>query len=271
MVGHAAEIGSELLLVAAAGNAARFTVFHSSPTGLPLRRPPRKAWGMPPLNSSDVMGPPDRLDPAGRNRSPRAVACRPDPVTAVTSTGGALFHAGELFSSGELQAMLLDGLLRRVYRDSYLRADFQEDSACRAVSALRSVPGHLRSRVALGRQCAAWVYGCAPPPMVVSLLTDHRRRTTTLPLCAHTTLHQVSLGPFDVNLIGGVAVTTPLRTALDIAVHGPPEHAVRILRSIASDQSLECPLRLVEAALVHTARVPGKSRALGRLREAQSA
>jgi len=82
-------------------------------------------------------------------------------------------------------------------------------------------------------------------------------------------MHQVSLGPFDVNLVGGVPVTTPLRTALDIAVHGEDRDAVAILRAIGRDRELDCPLRLVEAALLNASRVPGKTRALSRVRAAR--
>lgn len=165
--------------------------------------------------------------------------------------------------------MRLDGLVRHVIGDSYLRSDFREDAATRSQAAARSVPHSLRPRVALGRTCAAWVYGCAPPPVIVSLVTDHRRRTTALPPFTSAVMHQVALGPFDVNLVGGVSVTTPLRTALDIAVHGEDRDAVRILRAIGTAADLACPLRLVEAALVTAVRVPGKTRALTRLRLAQ--
>ncbi|WDF34688.1 hypothetical protein PTW37_07300 [Arthrobacter agilis] len=210
---------------------------------------------MPPLDSADVAAPPERR--VGAGSSP------------VTSTGGALFHAGEIFTSAELQAMRLDGLVRLVIGDSYLRSDFREDAATRSQAAARCVPHSLRPRVALGRTCAAWVYGCAPAPTLISLVTDHRRRTTALPPFSRAVMHQVALGPFDVNLVGGVSVTTPLRTALDVAVHGEDGEAVGILRAIASGD-LDCPLRLVEAALDGTSRVPGKARALARLRAARA-
>lgn len=187
----------------------------------------------------------------------------------VTSTGGALFHAGEIFTSAELQAMRLEGLVRLVIGGSYLRSDFREDPAVRSQAAARCVPRAVRARVALGRTCAAWIYGCAPPPAVISLVTDHRRRTTAMPPFTSAVMHQVALGPFDVNTVGGVPVTTPLRTALDIAVHGEDRDAVDILRAISRDRDLDCPLRLVEAALLSTSRVPGKTRALTRVRAAR--
>ncbi|TKV28104.1 hypothetical protein FDK12_09015 [Arthrobacter sp. NamB2] len=210
---------------------------------------------MPPLDSAHAAAPPERVLGPG--------------APPVTSTGGALLHAGDTFTSAELQSMRLDGLVRLVIGNSYLRSDFREDAVTRSQAAARSVPQSVRPRVALGRSCAAWIYGCAPPPSLISLVTDHRRRTTALPPFTPAVMHQVALGPFDVNLVGGVSVTTPLRTALDIAVHGEDGDAVSILQAIGAARELACPLRLVEAALMTAPRVPGKTRALTRLRAAQ--
>lgn len=187
---------------------------------------------------------------------------------AINSTGGVLFHGGTIFSHVELQAMRLDGLMVHVCGESYVRTDQPTTPAIRAQSALNAVPRSLHRRVALARQTAAWVYGCAPAPSVVSLVTDHRRRTTALPLSGPAVMHQVTLGPCDLSTIGGVEVTSPLRTALDVAIHGQDSWAVDALRNIAAAPELRCPLHLVVLSLEHAARVPGKARALARLREA---
>ncbi|WP_104117362.1 hypothetical protein [Arthrobacter sp. B1805] len=224
---------------------------------------------MPPLDSAHAAAPPERvLGPGAHAAAPPERVLGPG-APPVTSTGGALLHAGDTFTSAELQSMRLDGLVRLVIGNSYLRSDFREDAATRSQAAARSVPQSVRPRVALGRSCAAWIYGCAPPPSLISLVTDHRRRTTALPPFTPAVMHQVALGPFDVNLVGGVSVTTPLRTALDIAVHGEDRDAVSILQAIGAARELACPLRLVEAALVTAPRVPGKTRALTRLRAAR--
>lgn len=187
---------------------------------------------------------------------------------AINSTGGVLFHGGTLFSHVELQAMRLDGLMVHVCGQSYVRTDQPSTPAIRAQSAINAVPRSLHRRVALARQSAAWVYGCAPAPAVVSLVTDHRRRTTALPAFSEAVMHQVTLGPCDLSTIGGVGVTSPLRTALDVAIHGQDAWAVEALKNIAAAPELRCPLRLVILSLENSTRVPGKSRALGRLREA---
>ncbi|NJC22248.1 hypothetical protein BJ994_001324 [Arthrobacter pigmenti] len=187
---------------------------------------------------------------------------------AVNSTGGVLFHGGTLFSEVELQAMQLDGLMVHVCGNSYVRTDQPATPAIRAQSAINVVPRALQHRVALARQSAAWVYGCAPAPAIVSLVTDHRRRTTALPPFSDAVMHQVTLGPCDLHAIGGVDVTSPLRTALDTAIHGQDDWAVEALRRISSMPELRCPLELVILSLESSARVPGKARALSRLREA---
>lgn len=187
---------------------------------------------------------------------------------AINSTGGVLFHGGGLFSHVELQAMRLDGLMMRVCGTSYVRVDQPKTPAIRAQSAINGVPRSLHRRVALARQTAAWVYGCAPEPAVVSLVTDHRRRTTALPAFSEAVMHQVTLGPCDLRSIGGVEVTSPLRTALDIAIHGQDSWAVPALKNIAASPRLKCPLHLVVLSLENSPRVPGKAHALARLREA---
>lgn len=192
----------------------------------------------------------------------------PGVLPEVTSTGGALFSAGGIFSAAELQAMELDGLLRRVYADTYVRWDIEPDPVCRALAAAHCIPVRLRPRIMLGRLSAAWVYGCAPPPRKLELLIDHRRRTTALPPFSGSVLHEVQLGPADGMDIAGLAVTTPLRTAMDIALHARPEEAVRTLLALAADPVLRCPLGYITSALRAGGRLPGKSAALARLAQA---
>lgn len=191
-----------------------------------------------------------------------------DTAEPVTSTGGVLFRANDIFSTVELQAMRIDGLLHRVCGDSYARADLHLDPLARAQSAILCVPEPLRFKVALARQSAAWVYGCASLPGAVNLVTDHRRRTTALPPFSDALMHQVALGPCDVTVMGGVGVTSPLRTALDVAVHGHESWALPSLIKLSTRPALGCDLVLVVRALEATRRVPGKNRALARLQTA---
>lgn len=179
-----------------------------------------------------------------------------------------LFHAGDAFSAVELQAMRIDGLLQRVCGDSYIPVGQPCGPAARAKASVHRLPDVLRSRVAVARYSAAWVYGCASLPPVLHLATDHRKRTTALPPHSRAVMHQVALGPRDLLNLGGIAVTTPLRTALDIAVHGEERSAVAILGRLSADAALACPLGLVAAALRAAHRVPGKAAGLRRLEDA---
>lgn len=189
----------------------------------------------------------------------------PGVLPAVTSTGGALFTAGGDFSGVELQSMARDGLVRRVYADTYVRWDIEPDPICRTLAAARTLPERLRPRIMLGRLTAAWIYGCAPAPRQLQLLIDHSRRTTALAPFSTAVLHEVRLGAGDGMEIAGIMVTTPLRTALDIARHGPQEASVSALLAIAANPVLRCPLGFVRSSLEAVSRLPGKSVALSRL------
>lgn len=166
------------------------------------------------------------------------------------------------FSAAELQAMCQDGLLAHVYGGSYVRAGHPVDSVVRAQAAASLIPEGARGKVAFGRRTAAWIYGCALPPARLSLLADHRRRTTALRSVTDAVMHEVALGPMDVASVGGVPVTTPLRTALDVALHIAGREGAGILRRMSAEPSLGCSLDLVSAALEAGQRVPGKQRAL---------
>lgn len=188
----------------------------------------------------------------------------PGVLPAFTSTGGALFFADGHFSSVELQAMERDGLVRWLYTDSYVRWDIEPDPVCRALAAAHALPARFRERILLGRFTAAWIYGCAPAPRKLQLLVDHHSRTTALPPFSSAVLHEVQLGSEDGMDIAGIAVTTPLRTAADLARHGPEEEAVQALLAIAANPVLRCSLAEVRGAVEAGPR-PGKSAALRRV------
>jgi hypothetical protein len=189
----------------------------------------------------------------------------PGALPAITSTGGALFSAGGDFSAVELQAMASDGLLQRVYADTYVRWDVNPDPVCRALAAAHCMTDRLRKRTMLGRLTAAWIYGCAPAPQHLQLLIDHGHRTTALAPFSAAVLHEVRLDPEDGMDIAGLMVTTPLRTAMDLARHGPEEPSVRALLAITADPVLRCPLGHVRSRVEAAVRLPGKTTALHRL------
>lgn len=156
--------------------------------------------------------------------------------------------------------MKIDGVLAPVAGDAFRIAQGEESAGHRAAALFNQVPAALAPRAALGQLSAAWVYGCAPPPETVALLVNPGGRSAALPPFSGCTLRQVRLGPQDVVTIGGVPVTSPLRTALDVARSAPASAARPVLEAMARTPSLHCPLPRIRMALLAAAHVPGKVR-----------
>ena len=196
----------------------------------------------------------------------------PDPggIPEVTSTGGAIFHAGGVFTLPELQGMRRDGLLRHVYGSTFLRWDVRLSPLARALAAQEALPQQVRGRYAFGWLSAAWIYGCAPAPGRLALLADFRRRSTALPPFSGAVLHEVALGPADRTRLGTVPVTTPLRTAYDVALHFPPEESVPVLLGMAAEPGLNCRPAYLRTLLQSSCRIPGTRRALAALDQVEA-
>lgn len=192
-------------------------------------------------------------------------------IPQVTSTGGAVFHAGQVFTLPELQGMCRDGLLTRVYGDTFLRWDVRVSPLARALAAQHSLPEQVRGRYAFGWMSAAWIFGCADSPGRLALLADSRRRSTALPPFSGAVLHEVALGPADRMLLGTVAVTQPLRTAYDVALHFPPQESVPVLLAMARVPELNCPPSYLKTLLRSGYRIPGTRRALAAVEEVSAA
>ncbi|MFD1212446.1 type IV toxin-antitoxin system AbiEi family antitoxin [Arthrobacter sp. GCM10027362] len=176
-----------------------------------------------------------------------------------------VLQPGRVHTHNELRAMRLDGLVEHVFGPAYVAAGEPVTAGHRAQAARAALPEQIRGKVVIGRLTAAWVYGCAPPPQKVSVLLDHRFRTTSQGRCRTAAIHEVSLGPFDTAVVAGVPVTTAQRTALDIALHAPEEAAVPALLALSADRDLDCPLRYIRQALLAKSRLPGKRQALARI------
>jgi len=85
---------------------------------------------------------------------------------------------------------------------------------------------------------AAW-YGADLPSTVDSVhVTVSRNRGRRVGEIKGVRLHRADLRRGDVRIVRGVAVTSPLRTALDLARHLPLEHAVAIIDSLMRQKLL---------------------------------
>lgn len=176
-----------------------------------------------------------------------------------------LYAPGMPFAGPELQCLAADGLLARFHQNGYTLPGTPASPQLRARAAAGAVPAAIRQRVVAGRMTAAWIYGCAAEQDRLALLVDARRRVSSLRSTRGCTLHEVKLGPLDVVSLGGLMVTSPLRTALDIALHVEPERAVPALAGLLARPQQDVRLRLLVLAVEATPRVPHKRAALAKL------
>jgi hypothetical protein len=176
-----------------------------------------------------------------------------------------LYAPGRPFAWPELQSLASDGLLARFHQHGYTLPEVLASPQLRARAAACAVPASVRQRVVAGRMTAAWIYGCAGEPDRLALLVDAKRRVSSLRNTRGCTLHEVKLGPLDVVSLGGLMVSSPLRTALDVALHVDAERAVPTLAALLARPQKDVRLRLLVLAIEASPRVPHKRAALEKL------
>lgn len=189
--------------------------------------------------------------------------------TSLSTPPAELYSPGALFSWPELQAMASDGVLTQLYQRGYLPPGTRPTPQLRARAAAILISPAIRTRVVAGRMTAAWIYGCATEPDRLALLVDAKRRISSLRSTRGCTFHEVRLGPFDVVILGGLMVSSPLRTAADIALHVNAERAVPALRALLGNPQLGLQLRLLLRAVEASPRLPHKKAALRKLEQLQ--
>ncbi|VXB38580.1 conserved hypothetical protein [Arthrobacter sp. 9AX] len=176
-----------------------------------------------------------------------------------------MYAPGMPFAFPELQSLAADGLLTRFHQHGYALPGTAATPQLRARAAAGGVPPGVRRRVVAGRMTAAWIYGCAAEPDRLALLVDAKRRVSSLRNTRGCTLHEVKLGPFDVVSLGGLMVSSPLRTALDVALHVDAERAIPALEGLLARPENDVRLRLLVLAIEASPRVPHKRAALEKL------
>lgn len=169
--------------------------------------------------------------------------------------------AGVPFTAVELQAMAADGVLRHSMGGAYVPAHAADGPELRARTLAALLPERVRARAVAGRLTAAWIYGCASAPEAPVMLVESSHRISRLRSASRLLVHEVSFGAFDVIELGGLQVTAPLRTAVDLAVHGEDRRAVPVLRRMLAQPGLGLTLGLVTRALEALPRQPHKERA----------
>lgn len=193
------------------------------------------------------------------------MAAPPDPAGLSGPQFPDLYVPGLPFAWPELQTLAADGLLARIHQHGYVLPGVRVSAQLRARAAAGAVPLQVRRRVVAGRMTAAWIYGCAAEPDRLALLVDAKRRISSLRNTRGCTLHEVKLGPFDVVSLGGLMVSSPLRTAVDVALHVEEGRAVPALANLLARPQNDVRLRLLVLAIEASPRVPHKRAALAKL------
>lgn len=176
-----------------------------------------------------------------------------------------MYAPGQPFAWPELQSLATDGVLARFHQHGFTLPGVPASPQVRARAAANAVPAAVRQRVVAGRMTAAWIYGCAAEPDRLALLVDAKRRISGLRNTRGCTLHEVRLGPFDVVSMGGLMVSSPLRTAADIALHVDTHRALPALAALLARPENDVRLRLLVLAIEASPRVPHKKAALEKL------
>lgn len=176
-----------------------------------------------------------------------------------------MYSPGKPFAWPELQSLAADGVLSQFHQHGFTLPDAPATPQLRARAAASAVPSSVRQRVVAGRMTAAWIYGCAAEPERLALLVDAKRRISSLRNTRGCTLHEVRLGPFDVVSLGGLMVSSPLRTAVDIALHVDTHRALPALEGLLARPQKDVRLRLLVLAIEASPRVPHKRAALAKL------
>jgi hypothetical protein len=169
------------------------------------------------------------------------------------------FEPGEL-PAAELHAMRLDGEIFAL-ADAWCPIDVAETPEVRARAAMTG----RSERLVAARRTAAWIWGVIPLlPRPLELCADVRARARLGP-GTDAVVHEYVLGEHDVARLAGVAVTTPLRTLLDLARTGVDD--IELLRGLADAGGVS-----VEAALgaLEGRALPGRRAARAALERALS-
>jgi hypothetical protein len=161
----------------------------------------------------------------------------------------------------ELQAARLDGELYAI-SECFSPIDVISDRELRG----RSLSLMLPQRVIAEQLTAAWVLGATPfPPHPHQLCADVGARVRS-PGTGRANVREVVIDAAELLSFGGLRVTTPLRTVVDLgrfAEFGDHERGViRSLMTMGGFGVDEC-----EAAMNRRRNLPGKAKALARIRE----
>lgn len=159
-----------------------------------------------------------------------------------------LYFVDDRLSLAELTAARLDGDVVEL-GDAYIPADAVETRALRA----GSLTGLLGENLAATHLTAAWVHGALPdPPSLHTVQRGVVRRLHHVPV-RHLVYRDLAVDAADLETIGGVRVTTKVRTLVDLCRVADDAHtrAARLLAEGSAGLVEEATARLERGALPH--------------------
>lgn len=154
----------------------------------------------------------------------------------------AILLPDERLSAVELRAAALDGEVTAV-GDGFLPLDAPLTAWERAASL---APALLDTRVVVAGRSAAWVWGWAAPPTAVATCVSISARIPS-PDRRRLATREVVIDADEVRVIGGVPVTTPVRTLVDLARHDADDGVLDLL--VAGILSHDVTAEALDAAL----------------------
>ena len=143
------------------------------------------------------------------------------------------FRHDDAIASGALaRHQLTDGSFRSLFPGVSVGEGCTVSTALRAAGAVLAYPGAIVSGLAAA---ALWDVDVAPGDTTVDLQIgpDGRRSRPGV------RLHRVDLDPGETTVVGGVRVTTPTRTALDLARWLPTDRAVVVLDALLRSTGID--------------------------------
>lgn len=170
-----------------------------------------------------------------------------------------LYFADDRLSRAELSAACLDGDLVEL-GEAYIPADAVETAALRAGSLLRT----LGDTLAATHLTAAWIHGALPtPPSRHTVQRAVARRLHVVP-DRQLVYRDLAIAPGDLHILGGVRVTSPVRTMVDLArVDDGPHARAALLLAATHPDAVPQAIAALDAGVL-----PHKRRALAFLRGA---
>ncbi|MFJ6547865.1 type IV toxin-antitoxin system AbiEi family antitoxin [Microbacterium sp. NPDC091676] len=170
-----------------------------------------------------------------------------------------LYLPGLRLSQPELCAARLDGHVVEI-GDAYIPADLPESADVRA----SSIASLIQEGAAACGPSAAWIHGAGDRPPTVHHARRWVERRVRPRMDSRVVFHDTRLPRTDVQIIGGIAVSTPVRTLCDLAttLHRDPRvlpwmQALAQVHPAALDDAME--------ALRTRNRVPGSVSGLAAL------